>query len=142
MSSPSDLDEKSERALRAHGLDLCEHYVLCTAQGESPAPRSQFVAFSKELADGDPRGTFPLVDHERALARLLARGLLVTIGRADVQRDEAFPGPRPTYELDDVCFSEEGYRVHAEVIREIFARNLRRKPFAVVRRSPAAVANE
>ena len=129
MSSSSDLVEKTERALKAHGLDLCEYYVLCTAYGESPAPRKVFAAFSKEGVEGDPRGDFPLAEYEAALARLLARGLLVTIEPADLPRGEVRIGPGPRYELDDVCFSEQGYRVYAELIREIFGRAIK-NPFS------------
>jgi hypothetical protein len=131
-----DLIDRTRRALEARGLDLCELFVLGCGEIEAPAPGRQFAQFAKNLADGDPRGGFPLVEYEAAFRRLLARGLLVEISAADLALNDVWPAGRINYHVGDVVLSEAGYALHTEIILELFDGRIPPKNFTGVPRRP------
>jgi hypothetical protein len=129
-----DLRERTQGSLTARGLDLCEHFVMCCAGVEGPAPADLFAQFAKNLADGDPRGEFSLEEFETAYRRLLSRGLLTAITSEDLARNEDWQAGRQNYHLGDVVFSEEGYRLHTEAIQDIFEGRIPPDRFTGIRR--------
>ena len=131
--TPTELASKTQRALDKRGLDLCEHFVMCCAQIESPAPKDVFCRFAMTLAKDDSRGQFTVEEFEAALARLVARRLLVVITTDDLQRLED-QSVRFKYHIDDVDFSQEGHEIHRAVLEEIYARPVKKTPFRGVKR--------
>jgi hypothetical protein len=131
--TPTELASRTQRALDKRGLDLCEHFVMCCAQVESPTPKDVFCRFAMTLAQNDSRGQFTVEEFDAAFARLVARRLLVVITTDDLQHLED-PSVRLKYHLDDVDFSQEGHEIHRIVLEEIYARPVRKTPFRGVKR--------
>jgi hypothetical protein len=131
--TPTELASRTQRALDKRGLDLCEHFLMCCAQVESPTPKDVFCRFAKTLAEGDSRGQFTAEELEAGLGRLVARRLLVVISAEDLRRLED-PGLRLKYHIDDVDFSQEGHEIHRAVLEDIYARPVRKTPFRGVKR--------
>jgi hypothetical protein len=131
--TPTELASRTQRALDKRGLDLCEHFLMCCAQVESPTPKDVFCRFAKTLAEGDGRGQFTIEAFEAAFARLLARRLLVVISTQDLAGLED-PSLKVKYHLDDVDFSQEGHEIHRAVLEDIYARPVRKTPFRGVKR--------
>jgi hypothetical protein len=137
MSESSDLSERTERVLRKYGLDLCENFLLDTARLESPAPRAMFAQFSKNLCDGDPRGRFTLEQYEEGLGRLLQRRLLAVVSPSTIEMDSVRNRQagipelrRKTYRGEDVDFSQEGFDLNENVLREIHGAGILKRTWA------------
>src|SRR5690349_15644017 len=80
--------ERSHVVFAAHGLTLCEFFVLCAAGDRIPLRREPFIAAAKALSDGDPRGECSIEEFAAALDRLLARGWLVIVRPEDVAAED------------------------------------------------------
>ena len=131
--TPTELASRTQRALDKRGLDLCEHFLMCCAQVESPTPKDVFCRFAKTLAERDSRGQFTLEDFQAGFARLLARQLLVVVTSDDLRNLED-PALRLKYHLDDVDFSQEGHEIHRAVLEDNYSRRVRKTPFRGVSR--------
>jgi hypothetical protein len=135
MSDTSDLAERTARALGKYGLDLCEMYLLDNARLESPVPTRLFASFTKEGTDGDPRGGFTLAEYEEGLARLIQKGLLAVVTPAEIEAEAArdklagIPAVRVRnyFQEDNVDFTQRGYDLNIDVIREIWGETHLRK---------------
>jgi hypothetical protein len=123
----AELNARTQSALVASGIDLCEYYLLSCAYYESPAPQSALPSLAAALSEGDPRGTFQLPEYEAALERLVRRGLLVLVGEGNTR--ELAPD-LPAFKVNDVVFSRAGYDLHLRVVRQIFGDLLTPKAFS------------
>jgi len=138
MSDTSDVDRRTALVLRKYGLDLCEMYLLDTARLESPAPPRLFASFTKSLADGDSRGEFTLPQYEEGLERLIQKGLLCIVTPAVIDAESArnkqagIPEVRYRnyFQEDNVDFTQKGYDLNADVLREIWGEKHLQKEWA------------
>ena len=109
--------------LAQHGLTVAAYHLMCTAGYRIPLPRSAFIGYTRRLFEIDVDEA-SLID---ALGDLYARGLMTTLSDADIaaesSRVQQSAVPElldPGYAAGHVDFTQDGYRVHRDVLCSLF----------------------
>ncbi len=119
--------DQIHQVLAEKGVDLCGHFLMCTAGYRIALPPQAFISSTKGLSDGDPRGEFSLDEFAAALERLLLRRWMLVLEQLDVEREldrrrqSLVPEVgNPGYKAGDVDLSPVGYAAHRDIVRALF----------------------
>ena len=127
MTTDEPWPKRAARILPLHGLSMPGYYLLCTAGYRVSLERQKFIKHAAWEFEGLG---WPEVTHDEiasALDHLLEAGLMFVLTELDVQTEKERRAASPVPELDDgvyyqpghVDFTERGYLLYREVIREI-----------------------
>ena len=126
MTNQSSLEEITFSVLDKYGVSLAEYYVMCTVGYEQFLPLEKLAQVSFDEAQGDPRGEVDISEHLNAIYGCVEKGWFEILSpekcEREMLRQKSVLDEEDIYFLapGDVSFTPDGYRMHKQMILEIF----------------------